>query len=91
MATNESAVGLLFKLRGIPNATEGLNISLGLEAWAVMADTHEEAREQGIAKALELWPATEGWFGHTVTAAAIHMQSDFPTINNWEGMTERIM
>jgi hypothetical protein len=65
-------------------------VPVRIEAWAVSASSGDQAYEQGLARALDLWPTAEGWFGHTAKLAEIHLQPHVPTIAA-DTLPERIM
>ncbi len=65
-------------------------VPVRMDVWAIRADSHDEAYEQGLARALELWPTAQGWFGHTAKVAEIHFQAHVPTVEI-DSLPERIM
>jgi hypothetical protein len=54
------------------SASRRLGMVLTVESRpAVIGGTEAEAKAKGLAKAKELWPATEGWYDHQAAAMAL--------------------
>jgi hypothetical protein len=66
-------------------------VPVRMDAWAISTNSPDEAGEQGLARALELWPVAEGWFGHQAKVAEIILQPQIPTIELEDSLPERIM
>jgi hypothetical protein len=45
--------------------------TVGMSAWATVAASTEEARDDGLARAREDWPEAEGWTEHTVAVCEV--------------------
>lgn len=49
----------------------GLPMTVRLSAHAAMADSEEEATDIGLRLAREKWEASDGWSGHSASAALV--------------------
>ncbi|MGI8838662.1 MAG: hypothetical protein ACR2H4_18765 [Pyrinomonadaceae bacterium] len=73
-----------------PDGVNHIDVPLRLEACAILAMSPDDAREQGAQRERELWPAAQGWFGHSVSVSEIDLPGQVtPTIE--QGARERIM
>lgn len=47
------------------------------------AMTEDEARTQGMRKALEKWPIKDGWYNHTVEVTSLQQKKMFGQYFDW--------
>jgi hypothetical protein len=57
-------------------------VPVRLEAWAIYVDSAEEALERGVQRARELWPVSEGCFGHSASVREIKLHLLAPPITD---------
>ncbi len=48
-----------------------MHADVGVDTWAVLAKSNEEAKREGVNVALEKWPEDDGWVGHKASVAEI--------------------
>jgi hypothetical protein len=71
-------------------ATE-IAMPVQLESWVTPARSREEAAQFGLDVALELWPVSQGWFGHSVRVLEIKFTREYPTVDAEMVKEERVM
>ncbi len=52
----------------------GLSSPIGLAAHVELAESSDEAKQMGLDVALDIWPRTDGWIGHTAVVQARSLQ-----------------
>lgn len=85
-------LAVLHEKRGGTERTAELAIPVQLESWATTASSFEEAARLGMKHARELWPESQGWFGHTARVLQVKLTFELPKVEAEEmAQEERIM
>ena len=70
---------------------QGLEVEVGLEAFALGAHSEKHGYEAGMRKALEAWPKSDGWIGHTVRVIEVNIEKHYTVTTENDPHPERVM